>query len=75
MLHTTALAMQQVEISAFAKQHMTELTPFIVELSDLIPFVLAGELADEGVIEDPAVAQQAAVLYREAWNHEVTMRH
>jgi uncharacterized protein (DUF1786 family) len=74
MLHTTALAMDETEIASLAKQHMTALTPLIVELSDLIPFVLAGELADDGKIEDSDVAQQAVAHYREAWSHEVTMR-
>ncbi|MGC9965379.1 MAG: hypothetical protein ABSE08_08230 [Syntrophobacteraceae bacterium] len=40
----------------------------------MIPFVLANELADEGRVEDPAIAQQAAALYRQAWKSEVTTR-
>jgi hypothetical protein len=73
MLHTTALALDDTQIASMAKRHMAELTPLIVELSDMIPFVLATELADKGKIEDAAVAQQAAVQYREAWRREVTM--
>jgi len=54
--------------------HLTGLTPLIVELSEIIPFVLATELADEGKIEDATVAQQAAALYHQAWSHDVTAR-
>ena len=74
MLHTAALALDEVEIATLAKIHLTGLTPFIVELSEIIPFVLATELADEGKIEDATVAQQAAALYHQAWSHDVTSR-
>ena len=74
MLHTTALALSDDEIAALAKAHMTDLTPLIVEMSDIIPFILADELADEGKIEYAAVAQQAVAQYRQAWSREVTMR-
>jgi hypothetical protein len=61
--------------SSFPTQrHLTDLTPLFVELSEMIPFVLANELADEGRVEDPAIAQQAAALYRQAWKSEVTTR-
>jgi len=78
MLHTAALALDETRIATMAEEHMAELTPLIVELSDLIPFVLATELADKGKIEDSTVALQAAVDarvgYRGAWSREVTMR-
>ena len=74
MMHTTALALREDEIAAMANAHMIDLTPLIVELSDIIPFVLAEELADEWKIEHTAVAQQAAAQYRRAWRREVTTR-
>ena len=74
MLQTAALALDEVEIATMAQMHLTGITPMIVELSEIIPFVLATELADEGKIEDTAVAQQAAALYHQAWSHEVTTR-
>ena len=74
MLQTTALALDETETASMAQRHMTDFTPFIVELSDIIPFVLAGELAARGEIEDDTVAQQAAAHYRQAWSREVTMR-
>jgi hypothetical protein len=74
MLQTAALALNEGEIASMAQMHLTGLTPLIVELSEIIPFVLATELADEGKIEDATVAQQAAALYHQAWSHEVTTR-
>ncbi len=74
MLQTAALALNEVEIATLAQTHLTGLTAFIVELSEIIPFVLATELADEGKIEDATVAQQAAALYHQAWSHDVTAR-
>jgi hypothetical protein len=72
MLHTVALATHEFEIATMAVHHLTDLTPLIMEMSDIIPFVLTGELADEAKIEDPTIARQAASLYRQAWSHEVT---
>ena len=79
MLHTAALALGEPLIASMAEAHMIELTPMIVELSELIPFVLTTELTGKGKVEDAAVALQAAVdarvCYRDAWRHEVTMRN
>ncbi len=72
MLHTAALAVREFEIATMAGRHLTDLTPLIVELSDVIPFVLTSELAFEGEIEDPAIARQAVSVYRQAWSHEAT---
>ncbi len=74
MLHTMALALNETEIATMAKEHMTNLTPLIVELSELIPFVLAEELAGAGKLEHLGVAQEAVTQYRKAWNRDVTMR-
>lgn len=75
LLHTAALVFEETEIISMARQHMADLTPLIVELSEIIPFVLAAELAGEVNIEgDPSVAHQAAAQYREAWTRKVTMR-
>jgi ferritin-like metal-binding protein YciE len=74
MLNTAALAFAETQIASMAERHMNGLTPLIVELSDIIPFVFAGELAGKGRIEDGAVAQQAAAQYRQAWRREVTMK-
>ncbi len=73
MLHTAMLAFNEVELSDMARRHMSELTYLIVELSEVIPFVLAAELADQVQIEgEQSVAQQAVVQYRDAWTHKPT---
>ncbi|MFZ0930415.1 MAG: hypothetical protein WAN11_17555 [Syntrophobacteraceae bacterium] len=73
MLHTAALMLSETQIAPVAQRHMTDLTPLIVELSDIIPFVLAGELGGKENIEDGA-ARQAAAQYRQAWSSDVTAR-
>lgn len=72
MLNTASLALDEMEIGAMAERHLTDLTPLIVALSEIIPFVLTRELAVEGQVEDPTIPQQAAALYRQAWSHEMT---
>ncbi len=71
MLHTAALALAETRIASMAQRHMTDLTPLVVELSEIIPFVLTGELAGKGEAEDAAVAQQAAAQYRQAWSRQM----
>lgn len=72
MLHTTVLAFNEEDIAEMARRHMAELAQLVVELSEVIPFVLASELADEAKIKgEQSVAQQAVVQYREAWARKV----
>jgi hypothetical protein len=71
MLHTTALALHETEIAETAYRHMAELTPFVVQISNLLPFILAKELSEEGKIEDASVAQVALRDIQRAWSDEV----
>ena len=74
MLHTIVLAFNEDDIADMGRRHMAELAQLVVELSEVIPFVLASELADELTIKgEQSVAQQAVVQYREAWPHRATM--
>jgi hypothetical protein len=76
MLHTVMLAINEDDIADMARLHMTDFAQLVVELSEVIPFVLASELADELKIEGgPSVAQQAVVQYREAWERRPTIEH
>ncbi len=68
MLHTAMLAFHEHEIADMARRHMSDLTSLVIELGEVIPFVLATELAEEVRIEgEQSVARQAVVQYREAW--------
>lgn len=72
MLHTSALAVRDTETAAMADRHLTELTPLAVQLGNIIPFVFAKELVDEGKTQDATVAQEAVSSLRKAWSHEAT---
>ncbi|MGC9194649.1 MAG: hypothetical protein ACP5IL_04250 [Syntrophobacteraceae bacterium] len=68
MLHTAMLAINENDIADMARIHMTDFAQLVVELSEVIPFVLAAELAEELNLEGGnSVAQQAVAQYREAW--------
>lgn len=74
ILHTAMLAFKEEEIAEMSRHHMSELAQLVVELSEVIPFVLANELSEEVEISgEQSVAQQAVAQYREAWTHRVEM--
>ncbi|MDR3567093.1 MAG: hypothetical protein P4L43_03605 [Syntrophobacteraceae bacterium] len=74
MLHTTVLAFNEEELADMARRHMAELAQLVLELSEVIPFVLASELAEETQIKgEQSIAQQAVVQYREAWARKATL--
>ena len=41
--------------------------PFVVALTDMLPAIVAGELAQDAPLADPAAAQVAQAAIREAW--------
>ncbi len=53
MLHTHALADDDLELAGLAENHLTHCTPLITELSKIVPLTVAAEL-----IEDPAKADE-----------------
>jgi len=68
MLHTTALALREKPLADLALKHLEDLTPLIMQLSEIIPEVVARELAQEGkAIIDPGVASEAAGNAKQAW--------
>lgn len=72
MLHTTALGLRQHTTAELALRNLKELTPFLIEISDAIPTVVAQELAAEGYPIEPNLAQQAVQGTREAWSRSNT---
>lgn len=71
MLHTAALALSDFATSELARRHLQELTPLIVEISEIIPFVVANELVNEAPNADASVAEQAARNIHQAWSRHV----
>jgi ferritin-like metal-binding protein YciE len=67
MLHTTALGLSQGTTAQLALANLKELTPLLVELSQLLPKVVLKELAFEGYTIETTVGEQATRNTHEAW--------
>jgi hypothetical protein len=74
MLHTTGLALKSQPTADLAMRHLKDITPLIVETSELIPTVVAKELVDDGELVDTAAGEEAARNTQQAWRNEV-VRH
>lgn len=72
MLHTTGLALMDQQTADLALRHLKHWTPFIVEISEIIPQIVARELADEGATFNAQVGQQATRNTQQAWTREAT---
>ncbi len=69
MLHTTALALSNAQAADIALKHLSQITPFIVELNRIIPTVVTMELTDENKVIDPTVWKKAQENSQKAWSH------
>lgn len=72
MLHSTALGLHQGMTADLALRNLKELTPFLVELSQIIPQIVLKELSFEGYDIDASLAPQAVRATQEAWSSENT---
>ncbi len=75
MLHTTGLALKSAATADLALRHLTDLSPLIVEISEVIPLVVARELADDGEAVDSTVGPEAVRNTQTAWKNEVVRNH
>ncbi len=69
MLHTTALGLGQKSLADTALRHMSELTPLIIAVTEIIPDVVLQELAIDDPSIDVSVAKQARDNAIGAWRH------
>jgi len=67
MLHTTALGLRQGATAEIALRHLQDLTPIIMELSEVIPTIVLKELSFEGYEIETGLAQQAVRNTQQAW--------
>lgn len=67
MLHTTALGMDDQPLADVALRHLTELTPFIMAVTKIIPEVVLLELAKDDPTIDVSVAAKAVENTLDAW--------
>jgi hypothetical protein len=72
MLHTTALALQKQPLADLAQRYLKDITPIIVDISQVIPGVVLKDLEDNEVIIDRAVGQEAVRKTQQAWSAENT---
>lgn len=71
--HTFGLAVREEAVARLAEQHLKDLTPLLVEISQLLPDVVAQELAEEYDFPvDTTIAQQAVANTQRAWSPKVT---
>ena len=69
MLLTLALATGHSQCAALAEAGLRACAPLVVKLTDQLPLVVAGELANDAPLSNPAAAQVAHKTIREAWRH------
>ena len=67
MLHTTGLAYHDQAVADLALSHLQQLTPLIMRYNEIIPNVVAAELADEGPGIDTGVGSEAIENTQQAW--------
>jgi len=68
MLHTTALGLRQGATADVALRHLQDLTPLIMELSEVIPTIVLKELSFEGYEIETGLAQQAVRNTQQTWS-------
>lgn len=73
--HTYGLATGEDRIASLAQRHLKDLTPLLVELSKVLPEVVAEEVGEESEFPvDTSVGPQAVQNTQEAWSREVVER-
>jgi hypothetical protein len=70
MLHTTGLALQNQPIADLAQRYLNDITPLIVDISQVVPGVVVKDLEDNEVLIDRAVGQEAVRKTQAAWKTE-----
>ncbi|MEZ5405548.1 MAG: hypothetical protein R3F23_05025 [Verrucomicrobiia bacterium] len=70
MLHTVGLSLHDSIIADLALEHLKNITPLIVEISEIIPAIVVTELADEGDVTEPNAGIIALHNTQQAWTRE-----
>ena len=69
MLHTTGLALHDEAVADLALKQLQEIVPLIMRVNEIIPYIVADELSDEGTIYANA-APEAVTNTQGAWKHD-----
>jgi ferritin-like metal-binding protein YciE len=70
MLHTTGRALMDDRTADLAVTYLSDYTPLITEINEVIPEVVVSELRDETEILNTAAAEQATESTQQAWRRE-----
>lgn len=70
ILHSAALALKEDDVARLALRHLAELTPFVMEISQLLPAAAVADLASRSVVADPLASEIARANVLEAWRNE-----
>ncbi|MES2920569.1 MAG: hypothetical protein V4819_03430 [Verrucomicrobiota bacterium] len=68
MLLTLGLSIGHDECAALATRGIDETPPLIIALTDLLPMIVAEELAADAPLVNPAAVQVARARIRDSWN-------
>lgn len=68
MLLTLGLSLGHEETVDIAAAGLSETPPWVIRLTDLLPLIVSGELADDAPLSNPAAVQIACTRIRDAWN-------
>jgi glycerol-3-phosphate dehydrogenase len=71
MLHTSALGLGEKATAEIALAGLKELTPFIMQLTEVVPQAVLQELKTQGKTADASVLQQVVRETQEAWSAPV----
>ena len=69
MLFTLGLSIGHRECVVIAEQGLEQTPPLIIELTDLLPVIVADELAADAPLANPAAVQIAQASIRNAWKN------
>jgi ferritin-like metal-binding protein YciE len=70
MLHTTGRALMDDRTADLAMSYLSDYTPLITEINEVIPEVVVSELRDETEVLNTAAAEQAMESTQQAWRRE-----
>lgn len=70
ILHSDALALKETDAARVALDQLCEVTPFVMELSQLLPGAAVADLAACCVVADPLAADLAQANVLDAWHND-----
>jgi ferritin-like metal-binding protein YciE len=75
MLYTTAVGLGDTTTASLAKQHLSDIAPLIIEISDGIPTVVLAELREDGDTVRPEAAETVKRELDAVWHASSQQAH